>query len=155
MFLRFLVALALTLPSHACSEPPFPVKGTMRGVASVVDGDGIAIAGTEVRLQGLAAPEDRRGRVDPGGKEATAALQALVEGKPVVCFLDGTKTRGRPVGVCEYQGVDVATILVRDGFARDCPRFSKGRYADAEATARANGRDLSLIYELPKYCVSR
>lgn len=124
------------------------------GIARVVDGDGIAVGDIpDIRLQGIAAPEKR----DRGGPESAANLRALVEGKAVVCRPDGTKTRGRPVAVCYVTGTTIELGLhqVETGHARDCPRFSGGRYAQAEAKARAAGRVLSAIYPLPGYCEPR
>lgn len=126
----------------------------IEGIARVVDGDGISVGDIpDVRLQGIAAPEKR----DLGGAESTANLRALVEGKAVVCRPDGTKTRGRPVAVCYITGTttELGLYQVETGHARDCPRFSKGCYAAAEAKARAAGRDLSAIYPLPRYCALR
>jgi len=45
-------------------------------------------------------------------------------------------------------------MQVRAGHACNCPAFSGGRYAAAEAEARAAGNDLSRIYDLPDYCLS-
>ncbi len=85
-------------------------------------------------------------------KDASAALRRLVKGKPVICYLDGTTARKRPVGVCHVAGVDVGEVMVREGYARDCPRYSGGRYANAEKAAVRDGRNLSAIYPLPRYC---
>lgn len=128
------------------------------GAARVIDGDGISVGDIpDIRLLGIAAPEDNDVRRDPGGPESSANLRALVEGKEVVCRPDGTRTRGRPVAVCYITGTTIELGLhqVETGHARDCPRFSKGRYAAAEAKARAGGRDLSRIYPLPGYCSAR
>lgn len=156
MSLRTLAAIIAFAASVAgvglSADLPFAVRGEMSGVASVVDGDGLAIAGVEVRLQGIAAPENNAARIEVGGKDATRALERLSEGKWAICYLDGTTTRGRPVGVCYIAGEDVGEVMVREGFARDCPRYSKGRYADAEGQAISSGRNLSLIYPLPRYC---
>jgi endonuclease YncB( thermonuclease family) len=128
----------------------------IEGIARVVDGDGIAVGDIpDIRLQGIAAPEDNATKRDPGGPESAANLRALVEGKAVVCRPDGTKTRGRPVAVCYVGNTELGLHQVETGHARDCPRFSKGRYAAAEAKARAAGRDLSAIYPLPGYCAAR
>lgn len=127
--------------------------GLITGIARVVDGDGISVGDVpDIRLQGIAAPEDNGAKREPGGPESSANLRALVEGKAVVCKPDGTKTRGRPVAVCFLGAKDIGLHQVETGHARDCPRFSKGRYADAEVRARAAGRDLSAIYPLPGYC---
>jgi len=61
----------------------------------------------------------------------------LVHGRTVQCELDGTRTYDRRVGIC-YRGV-----------ARDCPRYSGGRYAQAERRAAANGATIAEVYALP------
>jgi endonuclease YncB( thermonuclease family) len=122
-----------------------------------IDSDGIVIGHVEVRLQGIAAPEwsDRAGH-DPGGRAALKGLASMVDGREVRCELDGTTaSSGRPVGVCFVGGHDVGRRMVEMGLARDCPRFSGGRYKEAEAQARVRGADLSRIYHLPGYCTPR
>lgn len=113
----------------------------LAGQASVIDGDTLRVAGQKVRLQGLAAPEMDRA----GGQAAKDAMIEIIAGRPVSCQLDGTKTHDRVVGVCSIGDRDVAAELVSRGLARDCPRFSGGRYRDLEpASAR--------ILPLPHYC---
>jgi len=68
------------------------------GRTRVIDGDPIVVGGVHVRLQGVAAPEVAHpGQPDdePGGPEARALMQELVEGRTVVCELTGERTRGR------------------------------------------------------------
>ncbi len=100
-----------------------------------------ALAGQMVRLQGLAAPE----LSVSGGHVATAALIQIVKGRQVSCELDGTVTHDRVVGICYVEGTDVAAELVKRGLARDCERFSGGRYKELE-TASAR------LLPLPPYC---
>jgi micrococcal nuclease len=126
--------------------------GLVEGVATAKDGDDVIVQGIDMRLQGIAAPEDNGRNRQPGGPEATANLQKLVGGRSIACTPDGTKARGRPVVTCTIGGIDVGLLQVEQGFARDCPRYSKGRYAAAEQRARASGRNLSAIYPLPSYC---
>jgi micrococcal nuclease len=126
--------------------------GLLEGTATAKDGDDLYVNGVDIRLQGIAAPEDNSRKRDPGGPEASANLHRIVDGKQVVCQPDGTKTRGRPVATCSIGGVDIGLLQVEQGFARDCPRFSGGRYAAAEQKARAAGRNLSASYALPGYC---
>lgn len=147
-----IVVSALMLCAPVAADVPFPVKGELSGIARVVDGDGLLIGGVEVRLQGIAAPEDNAHKVERGGPEATRALRRLAEGRTASCYLDGSKTRGRPVGVCLVDGEDVGAVMVQEGFARDCPRYSKGRYSNAEKAAVRSGRKLATIYPLPRYC---
>ena len=47
---------------------------------------------------------------------------------------------------------DISQVRVRSGVARDCPRFSQGRYAEAERDAAANGATIGRTYRLPGYC---
>jgi endonuclease YncB( thermonuclease family) len=75
-------------------------------------------------------------------------MQELVEGRIVVCALTGERTRGRQVGVCMVGDHDIGGELIGAGLARDCPRYSHGRYAELEPEA---ARRLSL----PSYCTPR
>ena len=72
----------------------------------------------------------------------------LVEGETVVCDLTQERTHGRRVGWCYRDGQDIAEALIRAGLARDCPRFSDGRYAAVELPAVAN-------LPFPSYCRAR
>ena len=123
---------------------------TLTGTVSHVrDGDTIEVGPIAIRLQGIAAPEGN----EPGGNIATDAMRDLVLGKDVRCDLTGDRSYDRVIGVCFLEdGRDVGEVMVFQGNARDCYRFSRGRYADAEKHARAMGHDLSRIYVLPEYC---
>ncbi len=107
--------------------------GPVSGTCHVVDGDTIFVVTadtrTAVRLQGVAAPEDPR---EPGGKNATEYLRNVCEGRPVKCELDGSKTRGREVGLCYVNEADIGAAVIAAGLARDCVRFSGGRYLGLE-----------------------
>jgi len=132
----FLLIVGALFVARQQTEPDI-----LAGQASVIDGDTIRIAGQKVRLQGLAAPE----MDEPGGRAAKNAMIQIVKGQQVSCQLDGTTTHDRVVGICYVGGRDVAEELVRRGLARDCPRFSSGRYRELE-TAAAQG------LPLPGYC---
>jgi len=82
-------------------------------------------------------------------------MMELVHGREVRCELDGTRTYDRCVGVCYLDGTDISEELVRRGLARDCPRFSGGRYAQAERRAAAEGASIAEVYTLPGYCRRR
>ena len=142
------IALAsLTLPIALDAQAEnLTLEGT---VSHVRDGDTIELGPIAVRLQGIAAPE----RDEPGGSIAADAMRDLVLGKDVRCDLTGDRSHDRVIGVCFLDdGRDVGEVMVFQGNARDCRRFSRGRYADAERHARAMGHDLSRIYMLPGYC---
>jgi len=125
-----LLACLLMFPWLASAAQCF--SGTLVGELTYVrDGDTIELGRMAIRFQGIAAPEGS----EPGSAEATKAIEALVLGKEVRCELTGRRTYDRCVAVCYLNGVDVEAIMVRNGFARDCPRFSGGRHAEAERQA--------------------
>ncbi|MBP6010742.1 MAG: thermonuclease family protein [Alphaproteobacteria bacterium] len=146
---RIGLALLVALAAASAGAKTF---GSIEGPATAKDGDDVIVQGIDIRLQGIAAPEDSNSRREPGGPESTASLSAIVAGGPVRCELDGTKARGRPVAICYINGRDIGELQVFAGHARDCPRFSRGRYAKAETLAQAEGRNLSSTYSLPSYC---
>lgn len=152
-----MIATAAIVLATTAYAKTYQAGSTLTGIAHVKDGDGLSIGDIpDIRLQGIAAPEYSNVKRQAGGAESTAHLRAYVEGKQVTCTFDGT-TAGRskrPVATCTLEGKDIALVQVENGHARDCPNFSKGRYADAEAKARAT-RDLSAIYPLPGYCAPR
>ena len=122
----------------------------LAGRAHVLDGDTVVVAGIHVRLKGVAAPEVAQAGVagEPGGVEARAFMIALIEGQTVMCDLTRERTHGRRVGYCYRDGQDIAAELIKAGLARDCPRFSAGRYAELETAAAAS-------LPFPGYCRTR
>jgi endonuclease YncB( thermonuclease family) len=120
-------------------------------VTNVRDGDTIVVGSMPIRLNGLAAPEGD----EPGGAAATQAMLELVQGRELRCELDGERTHDRCVGVCYVDGADISEVMVERGVARDCPRFSQGRYAEAEVQAAAGGATIGDDYPLPGYCRPR
>ena len=110
-------------------------------VTHIRDGDTIEVAGVPIRLNGVAAPETH----EPGGQEATAAMARMVDGKTVTCDLNGERSHDRRVGICYLDGHDIGAAIIGLGVARDCPRYSGGRYAAVE---RPEAADLPL----PAYC---
>ena len=145
-----LVGALLTSPQP--TEASTCKRGPIAGVVTYVrDGDTIVVGTMPVRLNGVAAPEAD----EPGGEAATAAMVALVDGRTVRCELDGSRTHDRCAGICYLDGEDIAEALVSKGLARDCPRFSGGRYAVVEAQAAAKGATIRRDHRLPGYCRPR
>ena len=138
--------ILLTTPATAATRCE---RGPLIGpVTHVRDGDTIEVGGLPVRLEGLAAPE----LDEPGGEEATEAMRMLVEGQEVRCELTGERSGDRCIGTCYLGGTDIAAELVRAGVARDCPRFSRGRYGDEEQQAARGGATIRETYRLPESC---
>ena len=130
----FLLSQALCLASLLTIAAPAMAEPIEGPADHVIDGDGLVVDGTEIRLCGIDAPEARR----PGGPEATVRLRELVEGRMVRCVRvgEGSVCDGRSretsydrvVATCFVGGRDLAADLVRGGYARDWPRFSGGAY---------------------------
>ena len=120
-------------------------SGQVEGEAYAIDGDTIRVdTSTKVRLSGVAAPE----RNERGGPEATDFMKRLVNGKTVRCDLNGETTYDRLVGTCYVNGRDIGEAVIAAGLARDCPRYSGGRYASAEQPQAAS-------LPFPGYCRPR
>lgn len=124
---------------------PATAQDTLTGTVTYVrDGDTIEVGGVAVRLSGVAAPEIK----EPVGQEAKQFMVRLVAGKAVRCDLNGERSFDRVIGTCFLNEKDIGAAIIAAGLARDCPRYSMGRY-DAFNTAA------SKRLPLPGYCVRR
>lgn len=129
----FALALLFNLPQALAQSQ------TIAGIASVIDGDTIEIHGERIRLGGFDTPESgARCERENVYRRAADALADLIASRTVTCAVRGHDTYGRITANCSAGGVDLGDHLVRSGWARDWPRYSGGRYAPAEAEARAN-----------------
>lgn len=110
------------------------------GRASVIDGDTIEIRGQPIRLHGVDAPEAGQtcskadGTPWPCGQQAASALSDFLDTRPVRCVTNGT-SYDRLVAVCEVGRVDVASWLVREGWAIASVHHSHA-YVGEERAAR-------------------
>ncbi len=132
--------------------PALALADDLVGHATVIDGDTIEIHGQRVRLWGIDAPEgdqlcrNQESDLYPCGRVSAAALAGLLYAipRPVTCSPAGQDQYGRTVAVCHLgtPGPDLGHWLVANGHALDWPRYSKGRYDDAQAAAKAAGRGI-------------
>lgn len=111
------------------------------GAAYVRDADTVVVAGIPVRLNGIDAPETS----NRYGRDAKAFMDRLLRGQTVICDLNGDRTYDRWVGICymdvDGQLVDIGGIVILNGHALDCRRYSGGRYRSLEpAGARSRLR---------------
>ncbi|MBL4918240.1 thermonuclease family protein [Szabonella alba] len=134
LFIPVLTALAL-LPA------PAPA---LDGVARVVDGDTLVLAGERLRLFGIDAPEKGQ-RCDPSGRNwacgdwAAARLRALVTGGLRCEALDRDRY-GRTVARCHAGDLDIGAEMVRTGAATAYRRYSTDYIAqEAEAKSALRG----------------
>lgn len=106
---------------------------------TITDGDTIKQGGLTYRLWGIDAPETKQDCPDgwPAGRLATTRLQALIQGKMVVCETKDADRYGRTVAICRASGEDLGAIMVREGMAWAFVRYSRD-YVDQEARAKAD-----------------
>ena len=135
-------------PTVAQPRPAHRVERSARtitGKAYVTDGDGIRVAGQEVRLAGLDAPEwDQKARHRDGywfnhGKRVKSALIQEIGGEHVRVSVESTDKFGRLLGTVTYQGRDIGEWLVREGHA--IAAYSE-RYRHVEREAREAKRGM-------------
>lgn len=119
------------------AEAEVPVDKILQGTASVIDGDTIEIHGERIRLNGIDSPESGAvcGTVNVYQK-AALALSDFIGSRTVSCDISGEDRYARKIGTCEVGGAGLADHMVSSGWARDWPRYSKGKYADEEKEAR-------------------
>lgn len=130
----------LLLAALACGA----VAGDVTGVATVEDGDSLAIGGRKIRLYGVDAPEGRQVCTRDGkpwrcGQASATALADHLGRRPVVCRVRDRDRYDRLVSDCTLSGESVNAWLVRQGWALAYRRYS-GAYVDDEAAARAAKR---------------
>lgn len=138
-------AFAGNIPS-TLSETPIPTDKSLKGRASVIDGDTIEIAGQRIRFNGIDAPESAQRcqsssrKAYACGRDAAKALDVfLAASRPVTCQFVEWDQYGRFVGNCvRADGRSVQEWVVANGHALDWPRYSNGAFAAQEASAKAS-----------------
>ncbi|WP_143435372.1 thermonuclease family protein [Henriciella aquimarina] len=138
-----ILAVSVLITQAACSydveaDTSSDAADTVAGVASVVDGDTIEIHGKKIRLSGYDTPE-RGARCGPVNvyQKAAFALSDFIGQRTVSCAVTGTDRWDRLVATCSVGGKDLGDFIVSEGWGRDWPQYSQGRYADEEKRARA------------------
>jgi endonuclease YncB( thermonuclease family) len=99
----------------------------------------------KIRPSSIDAPElgqacTRDGKPWYAGRHSGRWLTEFLDGKQVSCVLTGKRSYGRYIADCTVDGKSVQESIVRAGWAFDYRRFSKGRFAAAEAEAKAARR---------------
>lgn len=98
-------------------------------VVTITDGDTIRSDDLRVRLWGIDAPE----MDESGGPAAKEALRTIIAGQELTCEVKGRDRYRRTVARCELpDGRDIACEMVRAGFARDWPKYSRGAYENCK-----------------------
>ncbi|MFC0679390.1 thermonuclease family protein [Lysobacter korlensis] len=126
-------------PSAEEAPPPHDDSRVV-GRASVIDGDTLEIRDRRIRLWGIDAPESGQQCGHPDGRrwrcgtEAARALADWIGQRNLNCDPRG-KSYERLVARCTVNGHDVGEWMVRNGWALEYRRFSKGQYENAQKAA--------------------
>ncbi len=140
----------------ACALPALCAP-SIGGTAKVVDGDSLEIGRQRIRLWGIDAPEFKqtcaRGKQRWAcGYAATAALREHLDGTTVQCVKVDVDRYGRMVARCSTRQRSINEWMVREGWATDYARYSKGAYAREQSQAKAAHRGIwSGDFEVPEH----
>jgi endonuclease YncB( thermonuclease family) len=142
-----LMSLAATVACHAASH-----AADVCGRATVLDGDTLKVEGRTFRLDGIDAPATDQPCLDVGGAkwacgiDARDSLSTFINERRVCCTDVGPDRRYRSVrfGRCRIAdgNESLNQRLVREGWALDLERASRGRFKPDEQAARSNQRGM-------------
>ncbi len=110
---------------------------TIAGFGEAIDGDSLKVAGQDIRLKGIDAPEmsqwcqNRVGRDYACGVEAKKWLRARLQRGAVSCAIEGRDRYGRLLGTCKLGEELLNDAIVREGLAVDY-----GGYRSAQSHAQ-------------------
>jgi endonuclease YncB( thermonuclease family) len=120
---------------------PSSGEGILQGLAMVIDGDTIEVAGQRVDIFGIDAPEQDQtcerggGGTWSCGAEATRLMRRMAHSQIVDCQVRASDGEGRRVARCRVGDEDLGRAMVRAGFAIEVPR--SGIYGTEEGMARS------------------
>ena len=132
-----------------------------KGKAIVIDGDTIKIKDEQIRFGGIDAPESYyRGKKQTCikdnkkvfcGQISKEKLIEKIRNNSLNCKIEKNKDRyKRLVGECFIKEESLSVFMVRNGYAFDWPRYSKGKFANDQEYAKINKLGFwSMKFEYP------
>ncbi|NCP11144.1 MAG: thermonuclease family protein [Sphingomonadales bacterium] len=141
-------ALLLLAPLMVANSAP------LAGRAEVIDGDTFDLGGTRIRLYGIDAVEHAQscstdGKAWACGEAATRRLRSMLGTSAVQCERKDSDAYGRTVATCKVDGIDVAAVMVEDGWATALTQFTP-QYRPLETLARTARRGIwNSQFDLP------
>ena len=125
-------------------------EGQIVGTIRVIDGDSFEVAGVNIRLHGIDAPEsDQMCQTEQGADWAcggwiTRAVTDRYSGEVARCDAVELDRYGRTVARCVALGEDVGAWLVREGFAFAYVKYSED-YVEIERKVAVIDRGLHAV----------
>ena len=119
------------------------------GKAIIVDGDTVKINGKKIRFGGIDAPESYyKGKKQTCiennkkvfcGQISKDKLIEKIGNNSVNCKIEKNKDKyKRLIGECFIKEESLSVFMVRNGYAFDWPRYSKGKFANDQEYAKMN-----------------
>jgi endonuclease YncB( thermonuclease family) len=124
---------ALLLAAILVALTSYPSLAELTGRPRIIDGDTIEIRQQRIRLFGIDAPEGKQrckmnGKPWHCGQQSTFALAEFIGKAWVRCHEKDRDRYKRIVAVCYLGKKDINAWMVRNGWAVDYRRYSKGAY---------------------------
>ena len=124
-------------------------KSIIEGKAIVLDGDTIKIKGERIRFGGIDAPESyykgkKQTCIEDSnkvfcGQISKEKLMEKIGNNSLNCKIEKNKDRyKRSVGECFLKEESLSVFMVRNGYAFDWPRYSKGKFLNDQEYAKIN-----------------
>jgi len=134
--------ISFSLLVHAAEVEP----NRIGGIARVIDGDSLVVAGKRIRIFGIDAPEAKqfcrmKDTLFPCGANASDAMRGLVDIVEVSCLQKDIDRYGRIVAICHADGFDIGRNMVHAGWALAYRQYSK-KYINVEDHARTGKRGM-------------
>lgn len=130
----------------APAKPPPPLPTTI-GSGSAVEGDLVSVNGSAVKLWGVDAPDAGQMCQTKANQTydcftiAKDRLSSYIGQSQVTCYIRGKDSHGQSIGTCAVNGLDLAALMVRDGWALAYTSITP-QYADLEGEAQARERGI-------------
>lgn len=144
----FLLTLTIILAFNLSTLAKTP---HIEGRAQVIDGDTIAVEGTNerIRLYGIDAPEGKQSCDDEkgdrylcGSKSAEALAEMIGRNGRVICYEEDRDRYGRIVGSCYKGDLYLNEEMVRTGWALEYTQYSDGRFTHSQNDAQLSHNGL-------------
>ena len=107
----------------------------------IIDGDTIILNSEKIRFYGIDTPEkkqkckDKNGLSYPCGLVATNELKKIIISGKLFCQKKTTDRYRRSISTCYVNGVDISSLMVKNGWALAYRKYSKD-YIDEENEAK-------------------
>ena len=132
------------------------------GIAKVIDGDTIYINNFKIRFSGIDAPESyykgksqicnslTSGEKIFCGNISKKVLKDKIKNQFVICIPEDIDRYKRIIAECFIKQESISSFMVRNGYAFDYVKYSKGKYQSEQNFARENKLGLwAMKFEYP------